>query len=399
MCSFDVCSRVHINITNVTARGTVFIGAPMGDKPVTKHFLALGEELLQRNFQVFYFHQPTRVAPPPQSKLRFIRWPTSRPDHLLDVFRLSKLVKAHQASCVIGNFGFANAMLIGGWLMRVPLRIAWHRTLFSQLILDAPQSPLLCELQRMRKGLIYKMATHMVANSKATKRDLIDSFRVKALKCSVFYNSIEDPLDSGAVRIAEHERNLVVCVGRFHHSKGQDVLVNAVKYLQGSGRALKVEFLGSGPSLEGCKKLAHSIGVVGLCEFRGGIAWNEMMTRVAQARCSVVPSREEAFGFVNIESMAVGTPVVASSVGGIPEIVREGVDGFLVPPDAPEILASRIRELIERDDLREQFSSNARRGFLERFEIDGSIRAQANWIENLILSGKGSGELASSTVS
>ena len=104
------------------------------------------------------------------------------------------------------------------------------------------------------------------------------------------------------------------------------------------------------------------------------------MKRMALATATVVPSRSEGFGLVNIESLAVGTPVVASSVGGIVEVIRDGIDGFLVPPDNPELLAERLHLLLSNSELRSTMSRNARERFLTTFEQSKVIKEQADWL-------------------
>jgi glycosyltransferase involved in cell wall biosynthesis len=109
----------------------------------------------------------------------------------------------------------------------------------------------------------------------------------------------------------------------------------------------------------------------------------EVLRKMAAAMATVVPSRSEAFGLVNIESMAVGTPVVGSAVGGIVEIVRDGKDGFLVPPDDPSALATRLETVLTHPQLRRELSRRARERFLAEFEQSRSVREQADWQEAL----------------
>jgi glycosyltransferase involved in cell wall biosynthesis len=104
---------------------------------------------------------------------------------------------------------------------------------------------------------------------------------------------------------------------------------------------------------------------------------------MASAVVTVVPSRSEAFGLVNIESMAVGTPVVASKVGGIVEIIRHGVDGFLVPPDNAEALAEKLKVILCNPHVRREMRTSCRQRFLEQFEQRRSVLEQADWHEEL----------------
>jgi glycosyltransferase involved in cell wall biosynthesis len=102
------------------------------------------------------------------------------------------------------------------------------------------------------------------------------------------------------------------------------------------------------------------------------------------AAVTVLPSRHDNCPLVTIESLAVGTPVIASRVGGIPEVVRDGVDGFLVPPDDPAALAARLDDVFSNPGLRQNLRTNAREGFLNRLELRRAVKNQADWLETLL---------------
>ena len=135
--------------------------------------------------------------------------------------------------------------------------------------------------------------------------------------------------------------------------------------------------------LNAFQTLADELGVGDICHFRGAIPHAEVLENMAAAAITIVPSKDEAFGYVNIESMAVGTPVIASRVGGIPEIIRDGEDGFLIPPDDSSALAARIKTLLVDDRLRAKMGQNARNHFLACFELSRSIEQHARYFEKL----------------
>jgi glycosyltransferase involved in cell wall biosynthesis len=82
----------------------------------------------------------------------------------------------------------------------------------------------------------------------------------------------------------------------------------------------------------------------------------------------VLPSRVEPFGTVLAEAMAVGTPVVASKVDGLPEVVEDGVTGRLVPPGEPDVLAAAVLEVLaRRDEMGAAAQVGAQRFFIEDY--------------------------------
>jgi glycosyltransferase involved in cell wall biosynthesis len=173
----------------------------------------------------------------------------------------------------------------------------------------------------------------------------------------------------------------VVCAGRFDRTKGQDVLIEALALCEKKLGPTKIEFLGTGPLLESIRARAAQHGLLDRCVFRGVVSHAEVLGRMSRARLTVVPSRSEAFGLVNIESMAVATPVLASGVDGIPDIVRDGVDGFLVPPDDPGALAGQLVRLLQDQTLCRELGNNGRERFLSSYEQSKVVAAQADWLE------------------
>lgn len=105
---------------------------------------------------------------------------------------------------------------------------------------------------------------------------------------------------------------------------------------------------------------------------------------MASALVTLVPSRADNCPLTVIESLAVGTPLVASAAGGIVELVRDGIDGFLITPDDPEALAEKLKILLTNPKLREKMGANARRRFLDCFEQREAIAKQADWLEEIV---------------
>jgi glycosyltransferase involved in cell wall biosynthesis len=101
------------------------------------------------------------------------------------------------------------------------------------------------------------------------------------------------------------------------------------------------------------------------------LGWREDIASIfSQLDLLVVPSKEEAMGRVLVEAFAAGVPVVASAVGGIPEVVADGETGFLVRDMTSDALASRIRELLNGDaEALPRISRNARRAWEERYTV------------------------------
>jgi glycosyltransferase involved in cell wall biosynthesis len=141
---------------------------------------------------------------------------------------------------------------------------------------------------------------------------------------------------------------MVLNVGKFEHKKGQDVLIEALGRLQNDYSDLQLVLVGATdhalPALQAlCQQ--HKLG--GRVHFFQDIPHAHMAGFFQKARIFVLPSRVEPFGLVLLEAGIFGLPVVASRVGGVPEILEDGVTGRLVPPGDPEALAMCLRALLD----------------------------------------------------
>jgi glycosyltransferase involved in cell wall biosynthesis len=246
-------------------------------------------------------------------------------------------------------------------------------------------SPVTLKLLRLRKRFVYGLATGLVANSAAALQDLQSGYGVPSSKCAVQHLGVADPRQRLPLVPVEAREDTVLCVGRLHPSKGQDILIDAISKLGPSANGTRFHFLGNGPALEDLRRRAVEKDVAGRCVFAGTMKHEEVVSRMSQAKAVVAPSRSEAFGLVNVEAISVATPVVASCVGGIPEIVRDGVEGLLFAPGDSASLAGKLATLLSDIELRKRLGSNGRDRFLRAFELKQRVRDHANFLESLSL--------------
>lgn len=367
-----------------------FIGAPVGPGSVAAYFAALGAELARRGHEVkIITHSFESNGQVSERNPATLVWPSPRPTRLADALFLARLIRRHRPDCLIANFAAVNWMCLAGWLYGVRHRLAFYHTLRSQMQADAPANPNgLSRFSLLRKRLVYKTATGVAGISRAALLDAQNTYGVPARKCTLWRYSMPDPAGQCGLKAAAEREDLVVCVGRLHPSKGQDVLISALALLSGPTAMTRVEFLGGGPMLESLRQRAEQQGVADRCRFVGLVSPDEVLARMSRAKVTIVPSRREAFGLVNIESLSVGTPVIASAVDGIREIIRDGEDGYLVPPDDPAALAEKLSRVLQDHALRERLGRNARQHFLAEYENSRVVGGQADWLESLVQGGQ-----------
>jgi glycosyltransferase involved in cell wall biosynthesis len=180
------------------------------------------------------------------------------------------------------------------------------------------------------------------------------------------YNGIPD--SSIRAKAADDSLTLVM-VARFHKQKDHATLLRALSRLRGHPWRLKL--VGSGPLLEVTRQLASSLGVAQRVEFLGEC--KNTAEILSQSSIFVLSTFYEAFPISILEAMRTGLPIVATKVGGIPEAVSDGLNGFLVPPSRDDLMAESLKRLFLNVSLREQMGRNGREQFLQRFTDEQMI--------------------------
>lgn len=178
-------------------------------------------------------------------------------------------------------------------------------------------------------------------------------------RASVIYPGVETGTTPRTVRISEGRPIRVGTLSRLHRVKGIDILLEACAGLC-SRHSLQIVIGGDGKERRNLEEQAVRLGIGACLEWTGPVSSPKEFLDTLDI--FVAPSREEAFGITICEAMDRSLPVVASRVGGIPEIVRDGIDGFLVPSEDKDALAQAIEHLLQDEPRRLSMgvSGNAR---------------------------------------
>ncbi|ONH61087.1 glycosyl transferase family 1 [Frankia sp. CcI49] len=200
-------------------------------------------------------------------------------------------------------------------------------------------------------------AAAVVAVSDGMRTDILDAYpAVEPARVHVIRNGIDtdeyapDPGTDVLERYGvDPDRPYVVFVGRITRQKGLPVLLRAAAAID---PAAQLVLCAGAPDTEDLHREVTEL-VDGLRASRGGVVWlsgmlakPEVIQLLSHATVFVCPSVYEPLGIVNLEAMACATAVVASRVGGIPEVVADGSTGLLVPPDDPAALAGAVNEVL-----------------------------------------------------
>ncbi len=151
-------------------------------------------------------------------------------------------------------------------------------------------------------------------------------------------------------------------VGRLSEEKGLHFLFSALAQLKAKGKCYGLDLVGTGPLEPELRATVAALGLEGQVKFHGYIAYGEALLQLYQkARALLVPSLSgEGFPQVINEALAVGVPVIASQVGGIPAFLTHGKTGLLVPPGSVGALVNALEQVIDHPELRRQLRENGR---------------------------------------
>jgi glycosyltransferase involved in cell wall biosynthesis len=201
---------------------------------------------------------------------------------------------------------------------------------------------------------------------------------LRADRVEVLVNPAPPPLDVTSA----NGTGAFVFVGRLTEQKALPVLLDALERVEDA----RLEIVGDGPERPLLEARAASPALAGRVSFTGALSREEALARLAGARAAVLASAWENLPHAAVEALAVGTPVVATAVGGVPEVVADGENGLLVPPNDSEALAAALRTVLEDDALRARLAAAAKPsvagigrdavyGRLERILLDEARRA------------------------
>lgn len=180
---------------------------------------------------------------------------------------------------------------------------------------------------------------------------------------------------------------VAVMVARLAPLKGHAVMLRALAQIQQAQLAerhpdLRLLVVGEGPERPGLEALAAELGVTHRVRFTG--LRRDVLRLLAGADLGVLPSAHEAVPISVIEQMAMGLPVVVTDVGGLPDVVGDGREGYVVPSGDVDALAGRVGELAADTETRRALGKAARRRAESEFSISGSARAYEDMLEAVL---------------
>ncbi len=241
------------------------------------------------------------------------------------------------------------------------------------------------------RPLLRRMDAH-IAVAEMQKRRLVEEVGLRAETVRVIYNGV----DTGAFRRASGDERaatrralglpsdavVLMAVGSLKHIKGVDVLLRAVAPIMLRDARIRLVLVGDGPDRGPLETLAAALGIAGRVSFLGIRADVDSLLRAADAL--VHASRTEALPTVILEAMATELPVIATRVGGVPEMVEPEQSGLLVPPEDEKTLGSAIERAVADATLRLAWGRRARSIVEDRFRVETMCEHRMGFFEQLL---------------
>lgn len=337
------------------------------------------EHIPQVSHDLGYFNRVVHIPAGPETflpKSQLAKYTGELANGILD-FAAKKQVRYDLIYAHYWMSGMAGALLKEAW--HVPLLQMFHTLgLMKQQIGRTPEER---EGEYRVNGERYVMdcADRIIAATEAEQSQLESLYQVNQQNITIippgvdthhFYPIPEDEAKE-AIGIAPDER-MALFVGRIEPLKGLDTLIEAMAIVKKRCKSFVcphyLVIIGGNPEGETqdmtdeMKRLQTLCGDLGLDEmvlFLGKRGQKTLPYYYSAAEVVVMPSHYESFGMVALEAMACGTPVIASRVGGLAFLVKEGETGFFVPAQDPEALAEKLRLLFVNQELRTLFGEQA----------------------------------------
>jgi glycosyltransferase involved in cell wall biosynthesis len=279
---------------------------------------------------------------------------------------------------------------------RCPFVVTFHGTSFGEISSHSTVS-----IRNINFGLIraamfvqpstafltiieYKYADKLVAVSKAVALEAAMFYRLPEDKIVVIHNGVCLPRVSNVEIEDQNASQVILFVGRLIWRKGVKYLIDAMPKILAEYVDTKLLVVGNGEQRPFLEKRAEKLGIENSVQFLGNVSSENLYSLYNEADVYVQPSLYEPCGLAVLEAMSMGKSTVATRVGGIPELVTNGVEGLLVQPRNSLQLARAIINVFSDPSCRRRFGSNARKKVEREFTWEAIAKKTFEFYKNLL---------------
>ncbi len=289
----------------------------------------------------------------------------------LNIYKLYKLLKnrkfdvIHTHAYSAGTIGRISAFLAG-----VPVIISHNQNVYGHYN----------KYYHFMEWLLSHVTDSIICVSDMVKKFTNETQGIDTKRLVTIYNGIENIRSVSGEKTSDLKKELGIpvnnsvigTVAQFSGKKGLGYLIKSASILLKHRKDVNFLLVGDGTTKDELKYLCHNLKIENNVVFAG--ERSDIPEMLSLIDIFVLPSITEGLPLALLEAMACGKPVVATSVGGVPEIVKNGLNGILVQPKDPEALHGAMKELLNNADMREKMGHEGRmiceKGFSSRVMVD-----------------------------
>ncbi|MHA1271254.1 MAG: glycosyltransferase family 4 protein [Candidatus Helarchaeota archaeon] len=226
-----------------------------------------------------------------------------------------------------------------------------------------------------------KNADRTITTSRAMKKCLEKEYKIKEIAV------IPRGVDIESFKPTEYPKfsnKIVFTACRIEKSKGLDDLINAMKYINEIDRSIQLVIAGTGNNLKKINDLINTFGLNNKVILLGSVPHSQIPELISKSSVVVLPTPFEPFGAILIEAMACSRPVIGINSGGPQDIVDNGINGFLIEPHNPRMLADYILKIFQDYDKSRNMGLAGREKVLEMFTWENEARQYIDLYDKLI---------------
>lgn len=263
---------------------------------------------------------------------------------------------------------------------------AWERAEQNKIttktweeFIEAPEGGLRTKIMMLVQRFVLKKANFIMPPSEYNKGLVIKAYGIDPNKIIVNYTATEEP---EIVPIEPDPKpHQVVTVARLISLKKIDEIIKAMKIVTTKYPDANLVIAGEGPEMENLKNLTRELSLENSVEFLGRLQKKDVRKIQKESSILILNSTHESLPIVILESLAVGTPVVATRVSGIKEVVFQEETGLLIEKGDTPGIANSVIKLFENENLRKTIIDNGKKLIREKFSWEIHIKNLENLFE------------------
>lgn len=313
-----------------------------------------------------HMHPLTRLLPVTRSPSKFV-------NGLWWLYEVRKLVKKINPDILDAHF-----ITVSGYLAYASGFHPFIMSIWGSDILVAPKNSLIARFAAKR---VLKGADLITCNSQFMLNVVKEYTPLNKVKMLPFGVDCERFIP--AARKGNKSHKTIGIIKALEPIYGIEYLIRAIPFIAVEFKELKVLIVGSG-NKEPYQRIARELGVESFIKFTGKVPDEKIPVYLTQMDVFVMPSLSESEAVAAQEAQAMETPVVASRVGGTPEVIKDGLTGLLVEPRNPKAIADAVIKLLSDDSMRERMGKQGREHVIKNYNWALNIEERERLYRELI---------------